>query len=77
MPLSSPTVEAVENVARRYKIRRWKAVNYLEAMGRGNLICWACGSENHTEGHPLCNATPDKPGGATAETPSDRNVAGD
>lgn len=53
-----PTETAIARVQKempRGRQNRAAAVEYIEALNRGNLICLDCGSENHTRGHELCN----------------------
>lgn len=50
-----PTQECVERVMRENRWSQTKALDYIAAAHRGNLICLDCGSENHTRGNTLCN----------------------
>lgn len=65
-----PTETCIARVMREEP--RWsraKALDYIAAGQRANLICLDCGSENHTRGSDWCNYD-------LAEAPlSDRTVA--
>lgn len=51
-----PTEECIERVLREVPhFDRPRALDYIAAAHRGNLICLDCGSENHTRGNNLCN----------------------
>lgn len=66
---SAPTERAIARVlAEVPHFDRAKALGYIAAAHRGNLICLACGSENHTEGSDWCNHP--RQFGRTAPPPS-------